>query len=291
MKEKKFDFKELSVDVLVDIIAGILIAISVQVFAAPAHFATAGVNGIALVLNHLFSVKIGVAVMLLNIPLVFLCFKYLGKIFLIKSIKSLIITSVIMDILAPPLIPAYTGSPILAAVFNGILGGIGFGMIFMRNSSTGGTDFIIMTINRLRPHFSVGTATQIVDGLIILAGAYFFSNVDAVLYGFISVLLTSIAMDKILVGANVGKVAFIITEKPEEIAWEINEEIDRGSTFFKAVGAYTKVERNVVFCACGAKQFYKIKKIVERTDPGAFMVITDSTEVYGEGFKPIIEKK
>lgn len=285
-RTKNFDIKETAIDVMVDIVAGVLLAVSIQVFAVPAEFATAGANGIALILHHLFGWKMGIVIMVINIPLALLAAKYLGRRFLINSIKSIVITSVLLDLIAPPLIPVYTGSPFLAAVFNGILGGIGLALIFMRNSSTGGTDFVIMTINKLRPHMSIGAATQLIDGAIILAGAIFFKNIDAVLYGIISVIILGIVMDRLMVGANTGKVAFIVSEKHEEIAEAINTAVDRGSTFLKGKGAYTRKERNVVFCACATKELYKVKKTVESIDPDAFLVITDSREVYGEGFNP-----
>jgi uncharacterized membrane-anchored protein YitT (DUF2179 family) len=168
-----------------------------------------------------------------------------------------------------------------------ILAGIGLAMIFMRNSSTGGTDFIIMTINKLRPHMSVGAVVQVIDGAIILIGAFFFRNIDAVLYGVISVIIMGIVMDRMMAGAKTGKVAFIVSEKPEEIAKAIDEEVDRGSTYLRGIGSYTGVERNIVFCACASKELYKVKKTVESIDPKAFLVITDSREVYGEGCESI----
>ena len=284
----KLSPKEIGIDIVVDIVAGVLMAVGVQVFAVPAEFATSGLTGIALILHHLFGWKMGIVVMVINVPLALMSAKYLGKRFLINSIKSIVITSVLLDVIAPPMIPIYTGSPFLAAVFNGILCGIGLALIFMRNSSTGGTDFVIMTINKLRPHMSVGAVTQVIDGIIILAGAFFFKNIDAVLYGIISVLILGIVMDRLMAGANTGKIAFIVSEKPQEIAEAIDQAVGRGSTLIKGKGSYTRTDKNIVFCACATKEMYKVKKTVEAVDPKAFLVITDSREVYGEGFNPII---
>lgn len=284
----KLSPKEIGIDIVVDIAAGVLMAVGVQVFAVPAEFATSGLTGIALILHHLFGWKMGIVVMVINVPLALMSAKYLGKRFLVNSIKSIVITSVLLDVIAPPMIPIYTGSPFLAAVFNGILCGIGLALIFMRNSSTGGTDFVIMTINKLRPHMSVGAVTQVIDGIIILAGAFFFKNIDAVLYGIISVLILGIVMDRLMAGANTGKIAFIVSEKPQEIAEAIDQAVGRGSTLIKGKGSYTRTDKNIVFCACATKEMYKVKKTVEAVDPKAFLVITDSREVYGEGFNPII---
>jgi len=288
---KNLNAKTIGMDLLIDIVGSIFIAISVQVFAAPANFATGGVNGIALIVNYLFDTRMGLVIILTNIPLIIISYRYMGINFLLKSIKTLVIGALIMDVLAPPFIPQYNGSPLLAAVFNGLLAGIGYAMIYMRGTSTGGVDFIILAINKFRPHASVGFITQVIDGIVIIFGGLCFKNVDSILYGIISVLVTAYVVDKIMLGANVGKIAFIITEKSVEIAESINESVGRGSTFIKTQGAYTRADQNMVYCACATRELYKIKKVVAAKDPDAFMVVTESTEVYGEGFNPIMDKQ
>ena len=143
--KKETDRKELFIDIATDIIAGILIALGTYNFATTAKFPMSGFNGIALIFYHLWGLPIGTVALVLNIPVAILCYKTLGKKFMLRSIRSILITSVIMDYVAP-LFPLYNGEKILAMVCTAVLSGLGYAMIFMRDSSTGGTDFILLTI-------------------------------------------------------------------------------------------------------------------------------------------------
>ena len=138
---KRIDWKELGLDILVDIAAGLLIAIGVYNFALNADFPVAGFSGIAIIMYHLLNIPVGVGTVILNIPVAIFCYKFLGRTFFLKSLKSIIITSAIMDYVAP-LLPVYDGSRFLAALCMGVLCGIGYAIIFMRGSSTGGQDLM-----------------------------------------------------------------------------------------------------------------------------------------------------
>lgn len=272
----------------VDILGGFLIAISVSVFAANADFAPGGVNGAAVILNYLFDLPIGTIALVLNIPIILISYKYLGKTFLLRSLKTMVIGTIMMDYIVPMIVPAYNGNHLLAAVFTGAIGGIGYALIYMQESSTGGSDFLIMTIRKLFPHQSVGTITQVIDGSIIILGMFVFKNIDAVLYGIVSTVVSTIVIDKIMYGANSGKLLLIVTKKPEELAFAINEIVQRGSTFIHAQGSYTKADTTVLMCACSRNQVYHIKHEVEKIDPKAIMIITESNEVYGQGFIELV---
>ena len=141
MLKKKFDWKELGIDLLVDLAAGMLGAVGIYNFALNANFPVAGFSGIAIILYHLFKIPVGAGMILLNIPVTIFCYKYLGKTFFLKSVKTTLIWSVLTDYVAP-MLPVYNGNRLLAALCMGVLCGIGFALIFMRGSSTGGQDFI-----------------------------------------------------------------------------------------------------------------------------------------------------
>ena len=140
---RKINIKELCIDIAVDIIGGILIALSAYNFASAAAFPMVGLNGIGLIFYHLFGLPIGAVSLVLNIPITLLCYKLLGKAFLLRSLRTIIITSFIMDVVAP-MFPVYHGEPILAVICTAVLAGFGYAMIYLRESSTGGTDFILM---------------------------------------------------------------------------------------------------------------------------------------------------
>ena len=180
---KRYNFKEFAADVLVDLAAGMIIAVGVYNFALYADFPVAGFSGIAIVLYHLLGLPVGIGTILLNIPVAVLCYKFLGRMFFLKSLKSIIITSVMMDY-AAPLLPVYEGDRLLAALCMGVLCGAGFAMVFMRNSSTGGQDFITLSLKKVYPHFSLGSITFALDLVTIIMGsALVFREVDGFIYG------------------------------------------------------------------------------------------------------------
>ena len=278
------NWKEFWVDVLVDIVAGFLIAIGVYNFASAAEFPMAGLSGIALIFYYLFGTPIGIVSMLLNIPIAIFCYKILGRDFFIRSIKSIIITSFIMDEIAP-LFPLYEGDRLLAAICTGVISGLGYALIYMRNSSTGGADFIMMSIKAKKPHLSLGKIVFIMDALIIAAGAFIYKEVDGIIYGMIVTYLLSFVVDKVMYGIDAGKLTMIVTEKGDEVAQAIDNISGRGSTLLRGVGSYSKEEKQVVMCACNNKQMYAIRQAAKQVDEKSFIVIMESNEVVGEGFK------
>ena len=280
----KLDVKKILYSIGVDFLGGLLIGIGIYNFAVNASFPLAGISGIALIFYHLFKLPIGFVTMLLNIPIAILCFKTLGRRFFARSVQSVIITSLVIDYVVP-LLPLYSGDRLLAAVCTGVFSGLGYALIFMDNSSTGGMDFITMAVKFKRPHISLGKIVFISDTIVVLIGGFIFRDVDGTIYGMIITYLLTIVIDKILYGIDAGKVTLIVTEKGKEVSRLIDEYSGRGSTLIKAEGSYSGNEKEVVMCACNNKQMYTIRKLVKQVDPTAFTVIMESNEVVGEGFK------
>ncbi|MCI6676844.1 MAG: YitT family protein [Clostridiales bacterium] len=281
MNQKKI--KGVLVDCIFDIVGSILYSIGVYTFAKMANFAPGGISGLALIMNHLWNTPIGLMTLILNIPLVLISYKVVGRKFLFQTARTVIICTIFLDFVFPHT-PAYTGSPFLAALYYGIFLGTSLTIFYMRGSSSGGTDLIIMTIKKLYPHLSIGAVTMIIDFFIILLGWLVFGNIDAVLYGLVGTGVTSIVINKIMYGADIGKMAIIITQQGQAVADEISNQIRRGSTIISARGSYTKSERDVLLCACSKSQAYMIKKTVFNIDPRAFVVFSETSEVFGEGF-------
>lgn len=281
----KENAKRISIDVLVDIIGGILLTIATYSFAVPADFPMTGVSGVALIFYQAFGLPVGALTVILNIPIIICCYKTLGKQFYIKSLRSTLITSAVMDILGPQL-PLYQGDLILAAICTGVLLGIGYAIIFMRGSSTGGFDFIMMAIKYYRPHLSLGKIGFALDAMVILIGAVTIGNgMDSVIYGLVLNYLYSTVLDRLISGTSSGKLTLIISAHPREIVDEIDKLVDRGSTLLKAIGGYTGEEKEVVMCASRSKEMYAIRKRVHEIDERAFVIVVESNEVIGEGFR------
>ena len=282
---KKWKMKELGTDLLFDLAGGMLVAVGVYNFALHANFPVAGFSGIAIILYHLLRLPVGIGTILLNLPVALLCYKFLGRTFFVKSMKSMVISSLLIDYVAP-LLPVYDGSRLLAALCMGVLCGAGYALIFMRASSTGGQDFITMSLKKVYPHLSVGSITFVLDLMTICLGSVLvFRDMDGFIYGIIVTYLCSTVMDRIMYGMDEGKMTLIVTERGAEVAKQIEAYSGRGSTILQGRGSFSGRRKDVVMCACNNKQMYAIKKNVHQMDPESFMIMMDSNEVLGEGFK------
>ena len=269
-----------------EIAGSILVAIGIYNFAVHAKFPMTGFSGISIILYQLFQIPIGLSTILLNIPVAIVCYKLLGRGFFFRSMRCMIISSVFIDYVAP-LFPIYEGSRLLAALCTGVLAGLGYSIIYMQNSSTGGADFIIMAVKALRPHVSVGKISFAIDAIIILLGTIVFRDVDGVIYGMIVSYLLAAVVDKTMYGMNSGKMALIVTNDGKKISNTIENTCQRGSTIIKAQGGYKQDNRDVVMCACNNKEMFLVQKAIKEADPLSFTIVLDSNEVHGEGFHTI----
>ena len=197
----------------------------------------------------------------------------------------MVISSLLMDYVAP-LFPVYDGERLLAALCMGVLCGLGYALIFMRDSSTGGQDFITVSIRKIRPHLTLGVLTMIFDSTTILLGTLIvFHEIDGLLYGIIVTFLISTVMDHFMYGIYKGKLTFVVTEHGKAVVDAIDKISGRGATIVKGVGGYSLKEKDIVLCACNNKEMYQIKRRVHEIDPDAFTMIVESNEVVGEGFQ------
>jgi len=270
-------------DVLFYIAGGFFYAGGICIFAQNAKFAPGGLSGLALLINYLWHFPIGLTTIVLNIPLIIISYRMVGKVFLSKSILTIAICNSMIDILSP-YIPMYRGSAFLAATFFGVFLGIGQALFYSRGSSSGGTDFMTMSIKTARPHLSVSVVAMIMDIVIILLGGFVYGSVDSVLYGLIASMVMSFVIDRILYGIGTGKLVIIITDYGKKVVDQLAEVSARGSTMCKGIGTYTGEEREILYCACSSAEAYTIRRTAYIADPNAFIIITDTNEVYGEGF-------
>lgn len=282
----KKQMKTIALDMLADIVGGLLIAIGVYNFAVMSEFPVSGISGIAVIFYHFFGLPIGLMTIVLNIPIVLICYKTLGKRFLLRSFKTMIISTIMIDIVAP-LLPVYDGEMIISCVCMGVLSGIGYAMIYMRDTSTGGADFALMAIRAWKPYLSFGRVIMILDfSIVLLGGLLMGGDVDNIIYGLIATYILSVVVDKTMYGIDAGKMTLVVTEHGHEVAEKIDEMTQRGSTLLRAVGSYSKADKHVVMCACNNKQMHMVQKAVKEVDPSAFLITLESNEVRGEGFKP-----
>ena len=271
-------------DTLTEILGSVLTGVAIYNFAVPAAFPMTGFSGLALIAYRLFGLPIGVMTIVLNIPVAILCYRLLGRQFFFKSLRCMVLSSVFIDYVAP-LLPLYHGERLLAAICTGVLGGLGYAVIYMRNSSTGGSDFIVMAVKAVRPHVQLGKIIFITDAVIIGLGGLIFRDFDGVICGLIIDYIYAIVTDKIMYGMNAGKLALVVTDHGKAAAEKIDQLCGRGATIIEAKGAFRGDPRQMVMCACSTKEMLTVERAVKLIDPNAFTVILESNEVLGEGFK------
>ncbi len=283
---RKYGWKTAAKDLLYDVVGSILYAAGIYTFAATANFAPGGITGVAMIINHYVPfLRIGLLSLIINVPVAIVCYRLLGRVFFFKSVKSMLISALFLDLVFP-LFPQYDGAnnPLLAALFAGALSGIGLALIYMPGSSTGGTDFVIMSIRKLKPHLSIGTISLAVDGAVIVAGGFVFGNINAVLYGVLMTIVSTTVIDKIMYGTGTRRMLLVISDKAQEIANVIMEETERGATLADVRGAYTGKPHQMMMCVCSKVEVFHARKIINRIDPGAIVMLTTVDEAYGEGF-------
>ena len=278
--------KEIAIDIGADILGGLFIAIGVYNFAVSSGFPVAGISGIAVVFYYFWKIPIGIMTNILNVPIVIICYRLLGRKFFLKSIKTMLISNIMLDVVAP-MLPVYEGDLMLSCICMGVFSGIGYALIYARDTSTGGTDFVMMAVRKWKPHLSLGKLIMIFDFTVVIVGGLLMKgDINRIIYGMIATYILSVVVDKVMYGIDAGKVTLVVTEHGQEVADKIAKLTDRGSTILKGVGSYTKEEKQVVMCACNNKQMHMVQKAVKEVDKEAFLVTMESSEVRGEGFKP-----
>ncbi|MCM1298159.1 MAG: YitT family protein [Firmicutes bacterium] len=274
------------VDILLIVVGGIIYSAGLHCFSAPNDIAPGGVAGISTLINAATGgMNIGILYGIINIPLIIIGFIFLGKKMMVKTLISVAVVTFATDY-GLAWAPIYeNGDKMLASVCAGVLFGIGLGVVYIRESTTGGTDIINKIINKKFPHISVGAAMLGTDAVIIGASMIVFKSFEAGLYALIAIFISSKVLDLILYGSFEGKMLLIFSDKYEEISEYVMTSLDRGLTWLDGTGAYSKQDKHVICCAVHKSEYAKIKRKVKEIDPKAFIIITDAGEVLGEGFQ------
>ncbi|MCI8624454.1 MAG: YitT family protein [Provencibacterium sp.] len=299
MKKEGNAARTLFLDFIYDFGGSLLYAAGTLLFVAPSNIAPGGASGVAIMLGYLFGLPIGTTAFVINIPLLFLALRFLGRAFTLKTLRTLAINTVVMDVLIAPVVARYydaatllgADGQLLGSLFGGVLVGAGLGTIFLRDSTTGGTDIVGRLLQLKFPYLPIGRAMMVVDACVLLSSIVVFRSLRSGLYGMITIFVTSKVIDGIVYGADKGTMALIVTTEGRAIADGILSSLDRGATLLKGTGAYSKAQKDVIVCAVRTAQFHRMKTIVYRCDPGAFIIVTEAGEVYGEGFKEMERKR
>ncbi|UCZ52660.1 YitT family protein [Bacillus shivajii] len=264
-----------------------IVAIAFNIFLLPNQIASGGVSGISTLLMYTFGFEPAFTQWAFNIPLFIAGVLLLGGslvgsiLYGAKTLTGTLFLPLVVY-LTRHLEPA-TLDPLLAAIFGGIGVGLGLGIVFRSNSSTGGTDLAAQIINKYTG-MSLGVCVFLMDGLVVISSAFVF-GFEFALYALIGLFITGKTIDLVQIGFGYSKMAIIISEYEEEVKQGLLTQVDRGVTKLSGYGGYTNHEKPVLMCVVGRNEVTKLKQIVQTIDPSAFVIVTNASEVHGKGFK------
>lgn len=282
-----YKFKANFVDVLFILLGCIIASLGVNLFLSHAQLLSGGATGVALILEYTIGMPAGLVVFIVNIPLLILSYKKLDKSFTIYTTIGMLCLSLSLILTKPltNLIPL-ENDLLIFCIYGGVLCGAGYGLVFLRNGSTGGTDIITMLIRKKYSNFNIGTLGFSLNLVIIIIGAIIF-GIPQALYTLISLFIQSIVLDKMLKGFSSKKLLLILTEKENEVINYVIKDLHRGITSLFAEGEYTHDRKKMLYCIVTSRQMIELKTAVHNIDPSAFITIVDISEVRGKGFMNI----
>ena len=272
------------IDLLFYIAGGMIYSVAVLLFLTENEISPGGLTGIATILNYIFSLPIGTVVFILNIPLLAAGFIKFGGVFIAKTAVATAVMSLTLDI-SGLFMPKMKIDPILAALFGGLLMGLGISLFMLRGATTGGTDIIAKLINRKFPHLTVGRLMLAADAAVVGLSALVYKNMESALYAVIAIYASSRVMDLILYGADRGKIIYVITDNAKELSDSIMSLINRGVTLLDVTGAYTGTKRQMLMCTVRRHEVAAVCRLATNCDKNAFIIVGEAGEVLGEGFK------
>lgn len=261
----------------------VLTALGLDLFLVPNKIAAGGVGGIATILYHLFGFPVGMVMLVLNVPLFAWGLYRLGFVYGFRSLLGMIALSVAVDVMAP-FLPVPTRDPLLACLYGGVLVGVGLGLVFRAKGTTGGTDFAA-AILRTYLGINVGQILFAIDGLVVLAAGFAFRSAELAMYALITIFVSAWLIDLVQEGFTFAKAFLIISNHPDRVARVVLRDLERGATVWRAKGAYTGEEREVLLTVVNRAEVTRLKDLVYGVDPRAFVILADVHEVLGEGFK------
>ncbi|MDU5100136.1 MAG: YitT family protein [Peptoniphilus grossensis] len=278
---KTFQRKLLSV-----IVCTLIVSFSIVYIIKPNLLISGGLTGLSILTSNVTGISLPLLIFILNIPTSVLSFFFLDRDFTFFSTLSILLLSVFSSFYQKILPGFYlTKEPILACIFGGLLNGLGMGIAFRNGTSTGGLD-IVAAILKKKFNITIGSVLMGINFIIVSSLGYFFS-IDKVLFTLILMFINYNVVDKIQLGVGKQKQVLAISEKNEEIAREIYKEVHRGATYIKGVTSYKKKDVYILYVVCSSKQLVKIRQIIKEIDPDAFVAVSDTSEILGNGFKEL----
>ena len=263
------------------IVGAIFLAAGMVGFLIPNKIATGGIAGLSIILHHLFELPTGVILMLVNIPLLLLSLNYLGKQFAIRTIITIVITALFIDLLGEIYaIAAFSDNTLLSSLYGGVFVGIGLGLIFKGESSAGAGTIIAKILNE-KANIKTGDAILILDALVVVAAGVVFKDIELALWSLISIYVSAKLINLLLTGSKHQKIVHIALDHPEKLQQKITEELGITGTLMQGKDLYNSNHKNIIFIVVDNSKINVLKKMVHATDPNALMIVMEATELLG----------
>ncbi len=270
-------------------LGAIFYAAGIALFLNPNDLAPGGVTGIAILLNRFIDVETGTLILLLNIPIILLGIWKFGWKFIVSTIYSLGMISLLTNLME--YIGPLTEDRMLAAIVGAVLVGTGIGIVFKTGATTGGIDIIIKIIKQKFPHKKTGSLFLIFDSCVIVAAGIVFGTIEASIYASIATVVTMYTMDAVLYGKDGARLIYIISDHADQLTDSLLHEAGVGVTWLYGAGTFQSREKKIIMCVADKKKSLQVEEIVKEHDPESFMIISNATEIYGEGYKNIFAEK
>lgn len=274
--------KQLAIPYIASFIGSLIVTIGMNAFFIPHHLLSSGIGGVAIMLYFAVGLPVGAGIFALNIPIMIACYKFMGRQYTILSIVGTVIFSVLADATAFLSSWNIVKDPMISSITGGLVSGLGFGILYKYNGNSGGLD-VVGAIVKKYYSLEMGNVVMVINSLILIAAAYMFSLELAVLT-FVSTYITAFITNKVVIGLKQRKSVFIISNHAEEIANLLMRYIGHGATYLHGQGAYTMQDKRIIYAVIKLTEIAKVKELVNKIDPSAFMIISDASEVVGRGF-------
>jgi len=277
-------------NILIMTMGAVIYSAAIGMFLDPNALAPGGVTGVSVILSRLIPVETGTLILLMNIPILILGAWKFGYRVILSTIYCIAIISPMTNFFTIRF-GAVTEDSFLAGLAGGVLLAVGMGMVFRAKATTGGIDIIIKIIRSKVPHLKTNNLFLLMDAVVVTCSALVFKDIDKALYAGMTVIITSLVMDVVLYGTDEAKLIHIISDKSEEIIKRLLVDLGIGVTYVRGVGAYSGKEKNVIMCVVKKQLSPKVEDIIKEEDPMAFMIVSNATEIYGEGYKNLFSEK
>lgn len=269
--------------ILATILGSTLFALGFALFLQPNDISPGGISGLALVAVELLGTgSVGSLSILINLPLFVLGGLKIGKRFFAGSLLGMLLSSLLIDAFA--LVPMPLVEPLMAALYGGVVCGLGLGFVFVCGSSTGGSDILVRLLKLKYRNVPIGQISMYFDAIVCVLTGLVFHDVAKALYTGIAVFVTGQVIDAVVYRFDYSKVALIVSKEYEPIAQAIGTKLDRGATFLHGEGSYSHINTKVVLAVVKKQQVTELKELVMELDPDAFVIIQEAHQVLGDGF-------